>query len=69
MRLDEIADGLAEAGSQAVLVRAAGPGRDPVHVRAQMLVGRFGPLEDQIEAQPLFLVQDERRVMHRLPAA
>jgi hypothetical protein len=69
VRLDEIADRLAEAGAQPVLVRAAGPRRDAVHVRAHVLVGGFGPLKDQIEAQPFLLVQYERRIVDRLAAA
>ena len=69
VRLDEVADRLADAGAQPVLVRAAGRGRDAVHVRADVLVGRFGPLQHEIEPQAVVLVQGERRVVHRLRAA
>ena len=51
VRLDEVADRLAEAGAQPVLVRAARSGRDAVDVRAQVLVGAFRPLQHEIEPQ------------------
>ena len=40
-----------------VLVRAARSGRDAVHVRPQVLVGRFRPLQHEVEPQPLVLRQ------------
>ena len=49
VRLDEVAHGLAEAGAEAVLVRAAGAGRDAVDVAAHVLVGRLRPLQRQVE--------------------
>ena len=45
VRLDVVAHRLADAGAQAVLVRAARAGRDAVDVAAQVLVGRLGPLQ------------------------
>ena len=68
VRLDEVADRLAEPGAEAVLVRAARPGRDPVDVAAHVLVGRLRPLEREIEPQAALvavLEQRERRVVHR----
>ena len=38
-----------------VLVRAAGPRRDAVHVRPHVLVGRFRPLQHEVEPQPFVL--------------
>ena len=40
-------------GAQAVFVRAAGAGRDAVDVRPDVLVGRLGPLQHEIEPQAL----------------
>ena len=50
VRLDEVADRLAEAGAEAVLVRAARAGRDAVDVAADVLVGRLGPLQRELDA-------------------
>src|SRR5581483_7872 len=69
VRLDVVAHGLAEAGAQAGLVRAARSGRNAVDVRAQMLVGRFGPLQDDVDARAVFLRERERRLVDRLRAA
>ncbi len=47
-------------------------GRNAVDVAAQVLVGRLGPLQDEIEPQPGLVVlarQRERRVVHRLRVA
>ena len=52
VRLDVVAHGLAEAGAQPVLVRAARPGRDAVHVAPHVLVGRLRPLQHQVEPHP-----------------
>ena len=49
VRLDEVADRLAEAGAEAVLVRAARSGRDAVDVAAHVLVGRLRPLQHEVE--------------------
>ena len=38
-------------GAQAVLVRAAGAGRNAVDVDADVLVGRLGPLQHEIEPE------------------
>ena len=43
VRLDEIADRLAQAGTKTGLVGAAGAGRDAVDVAAEPLVSRLGP--------------------------
>jgi hypothetical protein len=67
--LDEIADRLADAGAQPALVRAAGSGRNAVDVRAQVLVGRFGPLQHDVEPHPLVSGERERHVVYRLRAA
>ena len=48
VRLDVVAHGLAEPGAKAVFVRAARAGRDAVDVAAQVLVGRFGPLQHEL---------------------
>ena len=50
VRLDVVADRLAEAGAEAVLVRAAGAGGDAVDVAADVLVGRLGPLQRELDA-------------------
>ena len=68
VRLDEVADGLAEPGAEAVLVRAAGAGRDAVDVAAHVLVGRLRPLQRQVEpdaALVALLRERERRFVHR----
>src|SRR4030095_1320406 len=65
VRLDEVANRLAETAAQAALVRAAGTGRDAVHVRAQMFFGRLGPLYDEIDPHAVVFRQYERRVVHR----
>ena len=49
VRLDEVAHRLAEAGAEAVLVRAARCRRDAVDVAAHVLVGRLRPLQRDIE--------------------
>ena len=69
VRLDEIPDRLADARAQAVLVRAAGAGGDAVDVAAQVLVGRFGPLQHAVEAQAVLAVDRERLLVDRLRAA
>ncbi len=69
MRVDEVADRLADARAQPVLVRAARSGRDAVDVRANVLVGRFGPLQHEIEPQPLVRFRTNGDVVHRLGAA
>ncbi len=51
VRLDEIADRLADAGAQTILVRPAGSGGDAVDVAANVLVRRLGPLQREIDAQ------------------
>ena len=61
VRLDVIAHRLAEAGAKPVLVRAARPRRNAVDVTAQVLVGRFGPLQHQLD---LDAVERERRLVH-----
>ena len=66
VRLDVIADRLAEPGAQAVLVRAARSGRDAVDVAAQVLVGRFGPLQDELDLDAVLFLERERRFVHRL---
>ncbi len=45
VRVDVVAHRFADAGAQAVLVRAARAGGDAVDVAAQVLVGGFGPLK------------------------
>ena len=69
MRIDVVADGLAEAGAQTVLVRAARAGRDAVDVAAHVLVGGFGPLEHGVEPRPALAVQHEGTLVHGLRAA
>ena len=69
VRLDEVPHGLADARAQPVLVRAAGAGRDAVDIAAQVLVGRFGPLEHAVEAQAILAVDRERLLVDRLRAA
>ncbi len=66
MGVDEVPDRLADAGAQAVLVRAAGAGRDAVDVASQVLVGCFGPLEHAIEAQSVLAIDAERLLVHGL---
>ena len=66
VRFDEVADRLADAGAQAVLVRAARTGRDAVDVRPDVLVGRFGPLEHEVEPDAFVPAQHERRFVYRL---
>src|SRR5207302_563070 len=54
--LDEVADRFAQTGAKSVLVRAARRGRDAIDVRAEVLVGRLGPLKHEIapRAGPIF---------------
>ena len=65
VRLDEVAHRLADARAQAVLVRAAGAGRDAVDVAADLLVGRLGPLHRQVDAEAVVLREHERRLVDR----
>src|SRR4029078_4326082 len=59
VRVDEIADGLSEAGSKAVLVRAAGSRRNAVDVAAHVLVGGLRPLQREIETEaPVFTARE-----------
>ena len=51
MRLDVVANRLADAGTQPVVVRAAGSGRDAVDVAANVVVCRLGPLQHQVETR------------------
>ena len=47
-------------------------GRNAVDVAAQVLVGRLGPLQHEVEPQPGLVVlarQRERRLVHRLGVA
>ena len=67
VRVDEIANGLAQAGAEAVLVRAARSRGDAVHVAAHVLVGRLRPLQREIQPEPglvALLRHGERRVVH-----
>ena len=66
VRLDVVADRLADAGAQAVLVRAADAGRDAVDVAAKVLVGRLGPLQHELDLDAVFFLERERRFVHRL---
>ena len=68
VRVDEVPHGLVDAGPQAAFVSAARRGRNAVDVRAHVLIGRLRPLQHEIEPQSLFLVEHERRVVHRLGA-
>ena len=63
VRFDEVAHRFAEAGAKAVLVRAARAGGDAVDVAAQMLVGRFGPLQREIEAKAVASLDREGRIV------
>ena len=63
VRVDEIADGLAEAGAQAVFVSSPGPGRDPVDVTPQVLVGGFGPLQRQVDPQAVAFTREHERLL------
>ena len=63
--LDEVAHRLADAGAQAVLVRAAGARRDAVDVATDLLVGRLGPLHRQVDAETVVLPEHERRLVDR----
>ena len=69
VRLDVVAHRLAEPRAEAVLVRAARAGRDPVDVALQQLVGRLGPLQHQLGAETVLLEQREGRLVDRLEAA
>jgi hypothetical protein len=54
--------------AEAVLVRAARAGGDAVHVAADVLVGRLGPEEGQVEFHAALVALArlrERRVVHR----
>ena len=54
--------------AQAVLVRAARPRRDAVDVAAEVLVGRLGPPQHEVEPEARLVVlarERERRVVHR----
>jgi hypothetical protein len=69
VRLDVVPHRLAEARAQSALVRPAGAGRNPVDVGPQVLVGRFRPLQDDVEPQPVGLVERKRQLVHRFRAA
>ncbi len=69
VRLDEVADRLADAAAQSAFVRAARSGRDAVDVGPDVLVGRLGPLQREVEPQPIVFGQRERRFVDRLRAA
>ena len=70
VRVDEVANRLADAAAQPVLVRAAGRGRNAVDVAAQVLVGRLGPLQHEIEPQSGLVVLARRaRTAPRAPAS
>ena len=66
VRLDVVAHRLAEAGAETVLVRAAAAGGNAVDVTAEMLVGGFGPLQHELDLHAVFLLERERRFVHRL---
>ena len=68
VRLDEVADGLAQAGAKAGLVGAAGTGWDAVDIAADRLVGRLGPLQRYVDPGPALGMaarEDKRGVVHR----
>ena len=46
---------LPSPGAEAVLVRAAGAGRDAVDVAPHVLVGRLGPLQHEIEPEAVLV--------------
>ena len=66
VRLDEVADRFADAGPQSAFVRAAGSGGNAVDIRANVFLGRFGPLQDEIDPGIFLPDEHERRVVHRL---
>ena len=65
MRVDEVANGFADAGPQAVLVRPTRRGGDAIDVRTNVLVRRLGPLHDEIEPNSFISLQDEGRLVNR----
>jgi hypothetical protein len=66
MRLDVIAHGLADARAQSVLVRSAGSCWNAVDIAANVLVGRLGPLEDEVQARRAFAFERKRGVVNGL---
>ena len=64
MRLDVVADGLAEPGAKTVLVGATRPGGYAVDVAAQVLLGGFCPLQDELDLDAVLLLERERRLVH-----
>ena len=66
--LDEVADGLADARPQPVLVGPARAGGNAVDVAAQMLVGGLRPLQHEVDPGAVRVVvagEPERRLVHR----
>ncbi len=66
VRVDVIAHGLAEAGAQAVFMRAARSGRDAVDVTAKVFIRRLRPLQHDLELDAVLFLERERRLVHRL---
>src|SRR5688500_17862857 len=69
MRVDEVPYCFGESGPTAVFVRPAGRCGNTVHVTADVLFGRLGPLQSQIEAQTVLLLELECGVVNGLGAA
>src|SRR6185369_15552309 len=66
--IDEVADRFADARPQAIFMRAARSGRNAVYIRADVFVGRFSPLQHEVESQPFITVLNERDVVYGLGA-
>ena len=66
VRLDEVADRLADTGAEPVLVRAARSGGDAVDVAAKILLRRFSPLHHELDLHAVLFFERERRLVHRL---
>ena len=69
MRVDIVADRLAETGAQPVFVRPARARRNAIDVASDVLVGRLGPLQHQVEPRLTLASLDERDVVNRFCAA
>ena len=60
--VDEVADRLAQAGAEAVLVRAARSRRNAVDVAAHVLVGGLRPLQREVEPDAALVALAARRL-------
>jgi hypothetical protein len=67
--LDVVANRFSDPRAESVFMGAARAGWNPVHIAADVLVGRLRPLKNQVETRLPISVQYKRRLVNRFGGA